>query len=317
MSGLFHTHLHTLEGMIDMVEKSRTVVAADGTRLAVTDSGNTDAPLALVLCHGLCLTQRSWEPQRHHLAHQWGDRLRIITYDHRGHGDSSVSDPTSLSITTLGDDLAAVITALVPHTPTVIVGHSMGGMAVLAFAARHREAMATVVGAGLISTAADQLAAHGVGRALRGPAVPLLSLTARRSPRAAQLAWSALRRGIAPLVGVPVPALPLQCAKQVSATPISTIAAFLQDFRTHDQRAGLAALAHLPTLVACGSADPITPVAHSLSLSEALPLSQLVTVPGAGHLLELERPRTVSDAVNDLLTRAASVRSHALVHGVA
>jgi pimeloyl-ACP methyl ester carboxylesterase len=98
----------------------------------------------------------------------------------------------------------------------------------------------------------------------------------------------------------------------ISRTPITTIAALLTTFRTHDETAALPRLAHLPAFVACGSDDKITPVQHSLDLAAALPGAEFLQVPGAGHMLELERPQQVNAGLLRLVARAQNDR--ALAH---
>jgi alpha/beta hydrolase fold len=66
----------------------RIVTVRDGVQLAVRDQGPSRAEATVVLLHGLCLEKGSWAGQIRHLTRQWGDRIRIISYDHRGHGTS-------------------------------------------------------------------------------------------------------------------------------------------------------------------------------------------------------------------------------------
>ncbi|OBF30822.1 hypothetical protein A5724_22660 [Mycobacterium sp. ACS1612] len=72
----------------------RIVVVRDGVRLAVRDHGPRHPEATVVLLHGLCLDKGSWADQIRQLTRQWGDRIRIISYDHRCHGRSdSASKP--------------------------------------------------------------------------------------------------------------------------------------------------------------------------------------------------------------------------------
>src|SRR6478609_12202402 len=73
----------------------RNVTVRDGVRLAVRDQGPRHAEATVVLLHGLCLEQGSWAGQIRHLTRQWGDRIRIISYDHRGHGRSDTAPTTT------------------------------------------------------------------------------------------------------------------------------------------------------------------------------------------------------------------------------
>lgn len=294
------------------------VYASDGTALAYRQIGPPTAPLTVVFSHGFCLTMDAWLPQARHLSTALGDTVRLVLYDHRGHGHSDTPDDhATYTLNQLGDDLATIITSLSFNTPVVLVGHSMGGMAALSFAARHPEMVRRIAGIGLISTAAGRLDACGLGRALATPAVPLMQYCARQAPGITSRLWSLARNTIAPLLGVPVTANPTlhanqTCCRMISDTPIATIAALLSTFRTHDETAALPRLAHLPAFVACGSADRITPLQHSLDLAAALPGAEFLQVPGAGHMLELERPQQVNDGLLRLIARIQN--NHVMAH---
>jgi len=115
----------------------RTVITSDRVRLAVRDYGAAVAPdHTVVLLHGLCLTRSSWALQVRHLVRRRGNRVRIITYDHRGHGDSTGADMHTYRIDRLAADLADVLTALHVTGPLTLAGHSMGGMTALAYLGR-------------------------------------------------------------------------------------------------------------------------------------------------------------------------------------
>ena len=49
-----------------------------------------------------------------------------------------------------------------------------------------------------------------------------------------------------------------------------------------------------PVLVACGEADLLTPVEHSVEICEAISGTRLAVVPGAGHMLTMEQPERVN-----------------------
>ena len=60
----------------------------------------------------------------------------------------------------------------------------------------------------------------------------------------------------------------------------------------------------MPTLIACGAEDLITPAEHSEAMAAVLPKSELVIVGGAGHLVQLEQPEAIDDALVRLVERA-------------
>jgi pimeloyl-ACP methyl ester carboxylesterase len=59
----------------------------------------------------------------------------------------------------------------------------------------------------------------------------------------------------------------------------------------------------IPTLVIVGERDVLTPVADSEAMAAAIPGARLVTIPGAGHLAPMERPKTVAEALGEFFAR--------------
>ncbi|HVL33678.1 MAG TPA: alpha/beta fold hydrolase, partial [Actinomycetota bacterium] len=105
------------------------VASSDGTLLHVEESGS--GPVTLVLSHGFSLNCTLW----HHQIEDLSSEFRIVTYDHRGHGRSALPPSDDWSLDALARDLDAVIRDSTSEDDTVIVvGHSMGGMAVLNYA---------------------------------------------------------------------------------------------------------------------------------------------------------------------------------------
>ncbi|WP_366096953.1 alpha/beta fold hydrolase [Mycobacterium sp.] len=64
------------------------ITTSDGVSLSVRDWGSHAARHTVVLLHGYCLNKESWNIQMTQLIRRWGNNIRIISYDHRGHGDS-------------------------------------------------------------------------------------------------------------------------------------------------------------------------------------------------------------------------------------
>ena len=166
-------------------EPDRCVITDDGVRLAARVVNDVDDPdLTVVFVHGFSLRMSSWYFQRTALAPTWGERTRLVFYDHRGHGRSDAAPPQTMTMSQLGDDLALVLRALAPTGP-VVVGHSMGGMATMALARRHPALFAPggrVVGVGLVATAARGITEAGVGEGLQNPVINAFRLAVRRAP---------------------------------------------------------------------------------------------------------------------------------------
>src|SRR5205807_339679 len=100
------------------------VVSHDGTLLAVRAAGEEGRP-ALVFAHGFSLDMTTW----HYQWKAFSDRYRCVLYDQRGHGRSGPAVGGDHSLQAMGGDVRAVLDAAVPRGPAVLVGHSMGGMA--------------------------------------------------------------------------------------------------------------------------------------------------------------------------------------------
>lgn len=305
--------------MTAILDRRSVVVADDGTPLAVREIGSRAAPVTVVFAHGFCLHMGAWAPQRIRLAHAWAGRARLVFFDHRGHGGSGEGPVESYTITQLGHDLDAVIRAVAPHGPLILVGHSMGGMAVLSYIASHRAtAGQRLAGLSLIATAAGDIAGSGIGRFLKTPAVPVLRAAAELAPTWLQRGWDLARRLLAPVIGTtcpfPMAQSPVAQAASMSydmihRTPIATLTRLLVEFKDFDENRALPLCASIPVSIVCGTHDKVTPILHSHRLASALPTAELVEVPGARHMVELERPDIVSASLDRLLGRVEASQS--------
>src|ERR1700722_6221387 len=114
----------------------RTVKTSDGGSLSFREYGSRDAAHTVVLLHGFCLNKDSWQIQIGHLRRRYGDGIRIISYDHRGHGDSGAAPMHTYHIDRLATDLADLLVTLGVEGPLTLAGHSMGGMVALAYLGR-------------------------------------------------------------------------------------------------------------------------------------------------------------------------------------
>lgn len=287
------------------------VRTADGVRLAVRTHGHENAAATVIFVHGFCNTMDSFHFQRRDLPRRWGPDVRLVFFDQRGHGHSGVPAAGTCTVGRLGRDLGAVIEKVAPSGPVVLVGHSLGGMAVLAAASRFPELFTTRIRAvALISTTAAEVTSMGVTQLLRNPAIDGFRLFAHLAPALVQAGRTTARHVITPLLHVtsfhgPVsPALSRFTTRMIDRTSIDTIVKFLDSIRLHDESAALPALADTPVLVLGGSNDVVIPFGHSRLLAEALPDSELVRVRDAAHMPHLQHPDQVNDALDDLLVRA-------------
>jgi pimeloyl-ACP methyl ester carboxylesterase len=278
--------------------RTHMVTTDDGVTLTVREVGGPEATVTAVFCHGLCLDMSSWRCQRAGLRRMWGDEIRLVFYDHRGHGESADGHPDEYTINRLGSDLATVLDAVAATGPIILVGHSMGGMAILAYLGANADAIGTrVIGVGLIATAADRIADTGLGRALNTPIVEVLKIASHGPEWLFEGGWHVVRRLATPLLGR---------GDKPSRVRPGTVVSFLSAIRHYDESRTLALLSTIPTLVVCGTDDPLTPITHSARLAATLPDAELVAVAGAKHEVAAEHPDTVCSAIARLLTRALS-----------
>ncbi|WP_280512224.1 alpha/beta fold hydrolase [Nocardia farcinica] len=296
-------------------DEPSTVTATDGVPLAVRVHGPENADVTMVFVHGFCNSMESFHFQRRDLPARWGPRVRLVFFDQRGHGRSGTPSTDSCTVPQLGRDVAAVLAAAAPSGPVVLVGHSLGGMAVLAAAAQFPALFGSRVAAvALLSTSAAQVTSTGITQLLRNPVIDGFRLAVEAAPALVQAARTAGRHVITPLLHVtsfhgPVsPALSRFTARMIDRTPVETIVKFLEAIRVHDESAALPTLAQLPVLVLGGTRDVVMPFRNSEALARELPDSELVLLPGAAHMPHLQYPDLVNDALHRLMVRAGVFR---------
>jgi pimeloyl-ACP methyl ester carboxylesterase len=295
--------------------QSVDVVADDGVRLHAEVCGRVDAPVTIVFCHGYTLSQEVWHYQWQDLASDY----RLVLWDQRSHGKSGRSDPAHVSIDQLGADLAAVLAATVPaEMPVVLVGHSMGGMTVMALAAQQPQLFGPkVIGVVLISTAAHLVDATSWLPAPLRPvarwAGPALVRGSAHGRRAALTEWVRATAGDLSFLSTKFiafgdpdvsPTVVDFLERVIRSTPIDVVADFYTALLEHDKRLSLTTVGRVPTLVIAGEQDRLIPAEHAAWLAEAIPDATLMRVPDAGHMVILERPEVVTEAIADL-TEAA------------
>ncbi|MFF4400894.1 alpha/beta fold hydrolase [Streptomyces sp. NPDC001480] len=275
-----------------------TAVSADGARLHVEVHGPDGAP-SVVLAHGWTCSTAFWAAQIRELAVDH----RVIAYDQRGHGRSPASPGCTAEA--LADDLEAVLAeTLAPGEKAVIVGHSMGGMTVLAASARarFRDHAAAVL---LCSTGSSRLVAESLVVPLRAGRVRSW-LTARVLGSRAPLGpVTPLARRIlkyATMGAGSAPHMVEACARIVHACPRAVRHAWSLVLDTLDLDHAVREL-RAPTVVVVGTADRMTPPVHAHSLVAALPHCVGSTeLAGVGHMTPVEAPELVTGKIRELVT---------------
>ena len=290
----------------------RTVKCDDGVGLHVEIAGDLDSDLTIVFVHGFTLSMDCWHFQRRDLS----DLGRLVFYDQRSHGASGRSPREHSTIDQLGRDLRCVLDAVAPTGPVILVGHSMGGMTILALADQQPELFGTRIrGVALVGTAAGAFAETifgipgVVGRAL----VPVAPGVVRAANHRAELIERGRRAGgdVAFLLTRRLsfgsdapPSLVEFMERMLAGTHVEVMTEFFDTFLGHDKLEALQMLRSVPALILCGDRDRLTPLHNSKVMADALPDAELVVVPGAGHMVMLECADDVNEALRELVDRA-------------
>ena len=268
--------------------------------------------LTVVFIHGYSLNLDSWHFQRA----AYRDQVRAVYYDQRSHGRSGRSTPGHATIDQLAHDLMAVLDSVVPEGPIVLVGHSMGGMTIIALAEQHPELFGDrIVGVSLISTTAGGLEPHRVlapmlpstvGGVLAQRVVSLLARGSRTVDGLRRVGRSVAMVATDELAfGGEVPASYVEFAdRMLSSTPFEVVAEFFPNFSVLDKFETVKALSVVPTTIICGTEDKLTSIGHSRKLHAYIPGSSLLECDGAGHLVIMERHDEVNDELDHLLAAA-------------
>ncbi|MCS0637138.1 alpha/beta hydrolase [Streptomyces sp. LP05-1] len=286
------------------------------------------APVTVVFSHGYCLNQDSWHFQRAALR----GLVRTVHWDQRSHGRSERGaaqcgpERVPVSIDQLGRDLKAVIDAAAPEGPLVLVGHSMGGMTVMALADQYPELIRErVVGVAFVGTSCGHLGEVNFGLPAAGVSAVrrVLPGVLRALGSQAELVERG-RRATADLFAGVVkrysfssrevdPAVARFAERMIEATPIDVVAEFYPAFTEHDKAGALRVFTEVPVLALAGEKDLVTPSSHTEAIARLLPDAELVLVPDAGHLVMLEHPEAVTGRLAELLARVGAVPAAATV----
>ena len=295
---------------VEVDELDQTLVSGRGAR-----ARRRHAELTVVFVHGYALHQDSWHFQRA----AYRGLVRTVFYDQRSHGRSGRSTDDHATIEQLGDDLLRVLDQAVPDGPVVLIGHSMGGMTIVALAEKHPELFGDrIVGVGLVATTAGGVDPHRVvlpllpstvGGQFASRLVATLARGHRTVDRFRRLTHSVAMVATDELAfGDAVPARYVEFVDQMlSSTPFDVVAEFFPTFGTLDKFATVHAMSSVPVAIICGTADKLTPIEHSRKLHAMIAGSTLLECVGAGHMVMLERHDQVNAELDQLLAAAGDL----------
>jgi pimeloyl-ACP methyl ester carboxylesterase len=300
---------------IDLPTPEAAAAAADGS----TRHGRADELPTVVLTHGYCLSLRCWVYQRRALKEAG---YRVVSWDQRGHGRAGRGQKESYTIDRIGQDLRTVLAEMAPEGDLVLVGHSMGGMTMLALGEHDPKlVLDRVVGAGFVATSPGGLMLANGGRVATlgrlmlerlGPGV--LGSLARRPE-----VFTKMRRAARDLehfmveqnsFASPVPRSVVRYTADILlGTPLDVVNDYLQTFDGFDKRPALGEFRNAVVLVFNGREDILTPPSHSELIVEGIPGAEHIVVNDAGHVIMLEHPDLLNAHLIQLVDQATRARA--------
>lgn len=251
-------------------------VEVRGSTLAYQSNG---AGTLAVFVHGFPLDHRLWLDQLAAL----GDLRHCVAPDLLGSGKSDPFVSGALAMEKLAEDVAELIEHL-GHESADVVSLSMGGYAALALWERHPEKIRSLV---LMDTRSG--ADSEAGRAGRRETAERVA-----DEGSGFLTANLLKALLAP--GSSLGAR-IRLRSMIEATAPETIVAHLEGMARRPDRTDLLPSINVPTLVAVGEDDGLTPPDVAEHMAGLIPGAELVVIPGAGHLPPIEQPEAVNQAL--------------------
>ena len=262
-------------------------IQVNNTTLGYDDHG---MGLPVIFLHAFPLNRSMWTEQITALLSE--QRYRLVALDWRGFGESEITQTLS-SMEMFADDVVALMDAL-GMEQAVLCGLSMGGYAAFSFLRRYPHRLRGLI---LADTTPD--ADSEEARANRE-----------------HLAQVAENQGSSAIADIQVPRLLAEDTRKFqprvearvrqmmeAATPTG-IAAASRGMALRTEATDLLTGIAIPTLVIVGEQDAVTPVAVAQNYAARIPQAQVATIPGAGHLSNLEQPVIFLDVVRNFLRAA-------------
>lgn len=250
--------------------------------LPYTEAG---AGVPLLLVHGFPHDRRLWQPQLEGLGHS----AHVIAPDLRGFGKAPAA-PVDITL----EDHAADLKALLDHrgiARAVICGLSMGGYIALAFVARYPAMVRKLI---LCSTKAGADTAEAKeGRMAMAQRI--------RHEGVAPLAEAMLPKMLSPSTRTERPEVAASVRTMMATQDPQGLIAALHAMAARQDRTAMLASIIAPTRIIAGSADKVIPRSEGEAMAKAIPRSDLIMIPDAGHLPNVDAPAAFNGAVRGFL----------------
>lgn len=274
--------------------------------------GPVDAAVTVVFVHGFTLAAESFYLQVNHLRRNH-PQVSCLLLDLRGHGQTGAVPPSECTVIGLADDVQAVINHCSPNGRIVLVGHSLGGLAVLNAVRRMKtedpELYARIDALILAATSIESLSVQGLPQVLASPVADQTMAAVEASPSQTRKVREAAAKFLAPALATAVFNRPTGYdrvefhAAMIHETPLASFVGFFDDLQHHNELGAGEALQGKMGFILAGESDAVTPVSQSERLRQAWPEAWFQVAAGAGHMLVLEAPEIINNALDRVLTR--------------
>lgn len=254
-----------------------------GMTVSYDDAG---AGSTLVFLHGFPLSREMWRPQIDALSRGF----RVFAPDLRGFGGTTGFTETP-SIEGMAEGVAQFLEALEITSPVALCGLSMGGYVALAFVRKYPQRVRALILADTRAEADDE-----AGKANRNK---MMAFAKEHS--AAAVIDQMMPKMFTDTTLSARPEIVAELRRIAAEQSVPAIVHAVQAMRDRpDSTPFLEAIA-APTLVIVGGEDAITPPAMSENLARRISGAKLVTIPGAGHMSNLERTSEFNEAIRSFL----------------
>ncbi len=256
---------------------SHTVAGAEGVTIKYTVTGASK--IGLLFVHGWMCDRSYWREQ----VAAFSEDYRVVTVDLGGHGESG-NNRDNWSMASFGKDVAAVANTLdVDHL--VLIGHSLGGPAVLDAASRIGDRLSGIVGVDTLRTPmAEPMSAEDAAVAF--------AVSPEEFPGRTE---AFVRKSF--FIDESPPEMIDEIAKNMASGNPTVAAGAGASYVTFNIREALSVLQDTPlTLI-----NATTPPTDEIALKTVYPNSTLIEIPDAGHFVMLEKPTDFNSALNKSL----------------
>jgi pimeloyl-ACP methyl ester carboxylesterase len=255
--------------------------------LDVPPSGQGRGAGTLVLIHGFPLTPAMWEPQLGLAARGW----RIIVPELRGFGVDGAGDPPAASIDDYAGDTIDLLDGLGIKKDAVIGGLSMGGYVAFAMF-RHAPTYFRAM------VLADTKSPGDTPEAVTGRKA-MQQLARDKGPAA--IADALIPKLLCDATRASKPDVVAQLRHQITGNSIQSITGALDALMTRPDSTPMLSTIRMPVQIIVGDQDAITPPPLSEQMHAGIHGSELVVIPGAGHMSNMEQPAAFTDALGRFL----------------